>query len=267
MAEAATRRQACSSPATAAAPPTPSTWRPNWSAASPSTAPGCRRWLYHRHLVLTAIGNDYGYERCFRVRWRRSARPGDVFVGITTSGKSKNVLAAFERCALAGLVTVELCGQGMIMTVVHRLLRVPSSHTPRIQECHILLGQSEVGARRDAGVRPSARRLMATNASESVCIVLAGGLGTRLRTVVSDRPKCLAPVGERPLFALQLDMLATRGIQRFVLSLGHMAQMVQRAISPLQARLRIDTVVEPSRSARAARFCTPCKPPTSANAW
>lgn len=86
---------------------------------------------------------------------------------------------------------------------------------------------------------------MATKAAESVCIVLAGGLGTRLRSVVADRPKCLAPVGERPFLALQLDMLATRGIQRFVLSLGHMASMVQRAIAPLQARLRIDTVIEP----------------------
>ena len=83
------------------------------------------------------------------------------------------------------------------------------------------------------------------NAAESVCIVLAGGLGTRLRSAVPDRPKCLAPIGERPFLALQLDMLATRGIQRFVLSLGHMASMVQQAIAPLQKRLRIDTVVEP----------------------
>ena len=83
------------------------------------------------------------------------------------------------------------------------------------------------------------------NAAESVCIVLAGGLGTRLRSVLSDRPKCLAPVGKRPFLALQLEMLDTRGIQRFVLSLGHLAPMVQQAIVPLQSHLRIDAVIEP----------------------
>jgi D-glycero-alpha-D-manno-heptose 1-phosphate guanylyltransferase len=84
-----------------------------------------------------------------------------------------------------------------------------------------------------------------SNAAESVCIVLAGGLGTRLRSVVSDRPKCLAPVGDRTFLALQLEMLAARGIDRFVLSIGHMAPMVQRAIVPLQSQLRIDAVTEP----------------------
>jgi len=83
------------------------------------------------------------------------------------------------------------------------------------------------------------------NAAESVCIVLAGGLGTRLRPVVGDRPKCLAPVGKRTFLALQLEMLATRGIQRFVLSLGHLAPLVQQAIEPMRARLRIDAVTEP----------------------
>jgi D-glycero-alpha-D-manno-heptose 1-phosphate guanylyltransferase len=84
-----------------------------------------------------------------------------------------------------------------------------------------------------------------SNASESVCIVLAGGLGTRLRSVVSDRPKCLAPVGNRTFLALQLEMLAARGIDRFVLSLGHMAPMVQQAIVPLQSQLRVEAVTEP----------------------
>jgi D-glycero-alpha-D-manno-heptose 1-phosphate guanylyltransferase len=78
-----------------------------------------------------------------------------------------------------------------------------------------------------------------------VCIVLAGGLGTRLRPMLSDRPKCLAPVGNRTFLALQLEMLASRGIDRFVLSLGHLAPMVQQAIVPLQSQLRIDAVTEP----------------------
>lgn len=81
--------------------------------------------------------------------------------------------------------------------------------------------------------------------AESTCIVLAGGLGTRLRPVLADRPKCLAPVGERFFLALQLEMLARRGVPQFVLSLGHMADLVRQAIPPLQQRLRIRSVVEP----------------------
>lgn len=83
-----------------------------------------------------------------------------------------------------------------------------------------------------------------SNPAESTCIVLAGGLGTRLRSVLTDKPKCLAPVGDRTFLALQLDMLATRGIQRFVLSLGHLAPLVERAVEPMRARLRIDCVTE-----------------------
>jgi D-glycero-alpha-D-manno-heptose 1-phosphate guanylyltransferase len=84
-----------------------------------------------------------------------------------------------------------------------------------------------------------------SSTADSVCIVLAGGLGTRLRPVLADRPKCLAPVGGRPFLALQLEMLSRRGIGRFVLSLGHMAALVQRAIEPMQSQLHIQTVTEP----------------------
>lgn len=91
--------------------------------------------------MLTAIGNDYGYERLFRRQLEAQARSGDIFVGITTSGKSPNVLAAFDCCRDLGVTSVALCGLGgELEGRVDHLLRVPSRHTPRIQECHILLG-------------------------------------------------------------------------------------------------------------------------------
>jgi D-sedoheptulose 7-phosphate isomerase len=91
--------------------------------------------------MLTAIGNDYGYEQLFRRQLEAQAREGDVFVGITTSGRSKNILAAFERCRPLGVASVALCGQGgELEPLVDHVVRVPSLHTPRIQECHILLG-------------------------------------------------------------------------------------------------------------------------------
>jgi D-sedoheptulose 7-phosphate isomerase len=91
--------------------------------------------------MLTAIGNDYGYEQLFRRQLEAQARAGDVFVGITTSGQSKNVLAALECCRALRVTSVALCGLGGdLEPLVDHVLRAPSSHTPRIQECHILLG-------------------------------------------------------------------------------------------------------------------------------
>lgn len=91
--------------------------------------------------MLTAIGNDYGYDKLFARQLQAQAREGDVFVGITTSGKSRNVLAAFEACRAAKVISVALCGLGgELADKVDHVIRAPSSHTPRIQECHIVIG-------------------------------------------------------------------------------------------------------------------------------
>lgn len=91
--------------------------------------------------MITAIGNDYGYELLFRRQLEAQARSGDVFVGITTSGKSKNVLAAFARCKDLGVTSVALAGLGGdLEDKVDHALRVPSHSTARIQESHITLG-------------------------------------------------------------------------------------------------------------------------------
>lgn len=90
--------------------------------------------------MLTAIGNDYGFENLFRRQLEAQARSGDIFVGITTSGKSRNIIAAFDACKGLGVTSVALCGTGGDLTGVDHVVRVPSSHTPRIQECHILIG-------------------------------------------------------------------------------------------------------------------------------
>lgn len=91
--------------------------------------------------MITAIGNDYGYDRLFRRQLEAQARAGDLFVGITTSGRSKNVLEAFSVCGALGVTSVALCGLGgELESVVDHVIRAPSAHTPRIQECHILIG-------------------------------------------------------------------------------------------------------------------------------
>ncbi len=91
--------------------------------------------------MLTAIGNDYGYEHLFVRQLQAQARPGDVFVGITTSGKSPNVLRAFDACKDMQITSIALCGLGGDLEYkADYVLRIPSNHTPRIQECHILIG-------------------------------------------------------------------------------------------------------------------------------
>ena len=91
--------------------------------------------------MITAIGNDYGYENLFKRQLEAQSRPGDVFFGITTSGNSKNVIKAFEVCDNLGVMSIALCGAGGVAKdVAKHALVVPSTHTARIQECHILIG-------------------------------------------------------------------------------------------------------------------------------
>ena len=92
--------------------------------------------------ILTAIGNDYGYEHIFRRQLEANGTQGDVFIGISTSGNSPNVLAALQCAQELGIITVGLTGQGEKNMREHcdYCIRVPSESTPRIQESHILLG-------------------------------------------------------------------------------------------------------------------------------
>ena len=92
--------------------------------------------------MLTAIGNDYGYEQIFRRQLQANGRQGDIFIGISTSGNSPNVLAALQCAKELGITAVGLTGQGETKMHEHcdYCIRVPSESTPRIQESHILLG-------------------------------------------------------------------------------------------------------------------------------
>jgi D-sedoheptulose 7-phosphate isomerase len=94
--------------------------------------------------MLTACGNDYGYDRVFERPLRGLGRAGDVLFGITTSGRSKNVILALRAAREMGIVTVGLLGgegKPAIDECDHVLL-VPDTETARIQECHIALGHA-----------------------------------------------------------------------------------------------------------------------------
>ncbi len=92
--------------------------------------------------ILTAIGNDYGYERIFVRQIEALGREGDVFIGYSTSGTSPNILRALEEARRRGLLCIGMTGgkDGPMNALCDLLLAVPSHETPRIQEGHALLG-------------------------------------------------------------------------------------------------------------------------------
>ena len=94
--------------------------------------------------ALTAIGNDYGYDRVFDRQVESLAQNGDVIIGISTSGNSKNVINALTLGKELGCKTVGLSGRdgGAMNDVCDINLVVPSDNTPRIQEMHILFGHT-----------------------------------------------------------------------------------------------------------------------------
>jgi D-sedoheptulose 7-phosphate isomerase len=92
--------------------------------------------------IITAIGNDYGYERLFERQVQAQGVSGDAFIGISTSGNSPNVLLALAECKKNGILTIGLTGQsgGKMKEMCDICICVPSDETPRIQEVHILIG-------------------------------------------------------------------------------------------------------------------------------
>jgi D-sedoheptulose 7-phosphate isomerase len=98
--------------------------------------------------ALTAIGNDLGFESLFARQIEALGRPGDVAIGISTSGRSANVQLALRQARDMGLKSVALTGAagGELAGLADPILMVPSTTTARIQEMHILLGQMLCGA-------------------------------------------------------------------------------------------------------------------------
>ncbi|EAJ1413996.1 D-sedoheptulose 7-phosphate isomerase [Campylobacter jejuni] len=92
--------------------------------------------------ILTAIGNDYGYENLFARQVQAQGVKGDVFIGISTSGNSKNILKALELCKQKEIISIGLSGAsgGAMNELCDYCIKVPSTCTPRIQEAHILIG-------------------------------------------------------------------------------------------------------------------------------
>ncbi len=92
--------------------------------------------------ILTAIGNDYGYDKLFARQVQAHAQEGDVFIAYSTSGKSHNVIAALQEAKNRGVVCIGMTGNrgGPMKELCAHYLDVPSGDTPKIQEGHAVLG-------------------------------------------------------------------------------------------------------------------------------
>ena len=91
--------------------------------------------------IITAVGNDYGFDRLFARQVEAQGCAGDVFIGISTSGKSPNLVNALQACRDKGITSVAIVGANPCpMDDYDHVIHVPSTVTPRIQECQTLIG-------------------------------------------------------------------------------------------------------------------------------
>jgi len=98
--------------------------------------------LHVNTSFLTAVANDYSYEQIYERAIKAHGRKGDVLIGISTSGNSKNIILAQEEAKKRGMIVISLTGEtgGKMKDSCDYLFNVPSKDTPRIQESHILIG-------------------------------------------------------------------------------------------------------------------------------
>lgn len=91
--------------------------------------------------MLTAIGNDYGFENLFSRQLQAQGKSGDIFIGISTSGNSVNIINAMKTAKEEGITSITLCGEiGELKDISDYAICVPDSITPFVQECHICIG-------------------------------------------------------------------------------------------------------------------------------
>ena len=98
--------------------------------------------LHCNTSYLTAVANDYSFDDIYSRLIDGIGEEGDILIGLSTSGNSKNIIKAFETAMKKGMLTIAFTGEtgGNIKPLCDQLINIPSADTPRIQECHIMVG-------------------------------------------------------------------------------------------------------------------------------
>jgi len=100
--------------------------------------------LHVNTSYITAVANDYSYDHIYARLVEGCANAGDVLIGLSTSGNSPNVINALKKAQEKGMTTIGFSGEGggKMKAYSHHLIAIPSTDTPRIQECHMLIGHA-----------------------------------------------------------------------------------------------------------------------------
>ena len=98
--------------------------------------------LHCNSSYLTSVGNDYGFDMVYARMIEGIGQTGDILIGLSTSGNSANIIKAFEAAATKKMITIAFTGitGGILKSMSDHLINIPSADTPRIQECHIMIG-------------------------------------------------------------------------------------------------------------------------------
>ena len=188
--------------------------------------------------ALTAIGNDYGYDEVFARQLRGIGRPGDVLVGISTSGGSRNVCRAFETAQKLGINTIALTGEaeGAIGHLAKsRYPRALASNKSHSGNAH---------CRRPHYLRPRGEQALLRQA-----VILVGGLGTRLGALSAGVAKPMLPIAGEPFLDILLRNVARYGFAEIILLAGHNANAIRDHYSSGRIGDAEVRVIEESRKA------------------
>jgi len=100
--------------------------------------------LHVNTSYLTAVANDYSYDQIYARLIKAVGKEGDILIGLSTSGNSKNIVEAFKQAQALGVITIGFTGDGggKMADYSDILLMIPSTDTPRIQECHLMIGHA-----------------------------------------------------------------------------------------------------------------------------
>ncbi|BAK43919.1 HAD-IIIA family hydrolase [Eggerthella sp. YY7918] len=181
--------------------------------------------LVSQTSLMTAFSNDESAAGVFAQQVYGYGRPGDTLIAISTSGTSPNCVHAARVARTLGMKVVVLTGSAPspLSEISDVAIMVPETETYRIQELHLPVYHALCAALEAEFFCESLRACFPVREA----VVLVGGRGTRLRSVVSDVPKPMAPVNGKPFLHYVLEKLCMMGLERIVLAIGYKGNCIK----------------------------------------
>lgn len=186
--------------------------------------------------IITAYANDVGYEEVFVQQLKNLVNPGDVVLAISGSGNSENVLKAIEYASRSKAVTIGFTGfdGGKLRDLIDYEIHVPSDNYGVVEDIHTILthlvssnlAEIKKGKNISLDNKSSPRNINYVKEIKQA-VILAGGLGTRLKPFTNTSPKPMIPIRGKPFLEYLINMLRENGIKEVVLLLGYLPEKIQ----------------------------------------